>query len=221
MTEYVGAHWIRAALQVNPYGYKGKNEPSKSYASDDDYNKALLDQCDVLGISMIAVTDHWCVDTAASLIAAAEARGIVPLPGFEANTSEGVHLLVIFDVGTPFAEINAGIGICGGTPGDSGTGNCGYGDVVDKMTERGALVIPAHVNVAPSGALGARERPAAPEDGQASTRQRAGHYAGRCRPKDQASVLANRRPFERQHPLAVIYADDVMHPSDLARPGAS
>jgi len=28
MTEYVGAHWIRAALQVNPFGYKGGNEPA-------------------------------------------------------------------------------------------------------------------------------------------------------------------------------------------------
>lgn len=119
MNYYVGAHWVRAALQVNPFAYKGRNEPSKKYASEDDYNRALLDHCDALGISIIAITDHWCVDTATGLVAAAEARGIVALPGFEANTSEGVHLLVIFEVGTPFAEINAAIGICGGTPGSS------------------------------------------------------------------------------------------------------
>src|SRR3546814_18754303 len=109
---------------------------------------------------MIAITDHWCVDTAAGLLAAAEARGIVALPGFEANTSEGVHLLVIFEVGTPFSEINAAIGICGGTPGSSGTGTCGYGDVVEKVTERGAHVVPAHVNVSPSanGSAACRER---------------------------------------------------------------
>lgn len=221
MTEHIGAHWIRAALQVNPYGYKGKNEPSKSYASEDVYNNALLDQCEALGIRMIAVTDHWCVDTAVGLIAAADARGIVALPGFEANTSEGVHLLVIFEVATPFSEINAGIGICGGTPGDSGTGSCGYSDVVDKMTERGALVIPAHVNVAPSGLL-------ARESGQPLQRMikhprvnALGITPGASDAKDQASVLANRKPFERQHPLAVIYADDVTGPHDLAKPGAS
>src|SRR3546814_14969653 len=39
--------------------------------------------------------------------------------------------------------------------------------------------------------------------------------------KDQESILANRKPFERQHPLAVIYADDVTGPNDLAKPGAS
>ena len=221
MTEYVGAHWIRAALQVNPFGYKGRNGPSKRYASEDDYNEALLDQCDALSIRMLAITDHWCVDTAAGVISAAEARGIVALPGFEANTSEGVHLLVIFEAGTPFSEINAGIGICGGTPGDSGTGSRGYGDVVDKMTERGALVIPAHVNVEPSGLL-------ARESGQPLQRMvkhprvnALGITPDAADAKDQASVLANRKPFERQHPLAVIYADDVMGPNDLAKPGAS
>lgn len=221
MTEYVGAHWIRAALQVNPYGYKGRNEPSKNYASEDAYNKALLDQCEALDIRMIAITDHWCVDTDAGLIAAAEARGIIALPGFEANTSEGVHLLVIFEVGTPSAEINAAIGICGGTPGSSGTGTCGYSDIVDKMTQRGALVIPAHVNVSPSGLL-------TRESGQPLQRMInhpmvhvLGITPSAADARDQASVLANRRPFERQHPLAVIHADDVMGPNDLAKPGAS
>lgn len=221
MTDYVGARWIRAALQVNPFAYRGRKEPSQKYASEDDYNKALLDQCEALDIRMIAITDHWCVDTAAGLIAAAEARGIVALPGFEANTSEGVHLLVIFEVGTAFAEINAAIGICGGTPGSSGTGTCGYGDVIDKVTERGALVIPAHVNVSPSGLL-------ARESGQPLQRMimhplvnALGITPSAADARDQASVLANRKPFERQHPLAVIHADDVMDPNDLAKAGGS
>ncbi|HEY9564351.1 MAG TPA: hypothetical protein VIR30_11325 [Nocardioides sp.] len=206
---------------MNPYEYKGRNEPSKRYASEDDYNKAVLDQCEALGIRMIAITDHWCVDTAAGLLAAAEARGIVALPGFEANTSEGVHLLVIFEVGTPFSEINAAIGICGGTPGSSGTGTCGYGDVVEKVTERGALVVPAHVNVSPSGLL---DR----ESGEPLQRMikhplvnALGITPSAADAKDQESILANRKPFERQHPLAVIYADDVTGPNDLAKPGAS
>lgn len=221
MSDYLGARWIRAALQVNPFAYKGRNEPSKRYASEDDYNQALLEQCEALDIRVIAITDHWCVDTAIGLIAAAEARGIIALPGFEANTSEGVHLLVLFEVGTPFAEINAAIGMCGGTPGSSGTGTCGYGDVVDKVTERGALVIPAHVNVSPSGLL-------ARESGQPLQRMIKhplvnvlGITPSAANAQHQASILANRKPFERQHPLAIIYADDVAGPNDLAKEGAS
>jgi len=90
----VGAHWIKAALQVNPFGYVGKSSPSKSFADDAAYNTAILDPCVAEGIDLIAVTDHWCIDTAKSLIDAAAARGIAALPGFEANSSEGVHLLV-------------------------------------------------------------------------------------------------------------------------------
>jgi hypothetical protein len=33
---------VRAALQVNPFGYKGKNQPSANFATEDDYNGALL-----------------------------------------------------------------------------------------------------------------------------------------------------------------------------------
>lgn len=221
MTDDVGARWIRAALQVNPYGYKGKNEPAKKYTSEAAYNTGLLDECDALDIRMIAITDHWCVDSAMGLIDAAKKRGVVALPGFEANTSEGVHLLVVFEVGTSFADINAVIGICGGTPGSSGTGSVGYTEVVEKATERGALVIPAHINVSPSGLL-------ARESGQPLQRMikhplvnAVGITPSAANAKNQASVIANRKPFDRPHPLAIIHADDVMSPNDLAKPGGS
>lgn len=221
MTHYVGARWIRAALQVNPYAYKGRNEPSKSYASEEAYNDALLDQCEALDIRMIAITDHWNVETAAGLISAAEARGIVALPGFEANTRDGVHLLVIFEAGTPFSKIIATIGKCGGNPGSAGTGTCDYSDVIDKATEQGALVIPAHANVAPSGLL-ARE---SGEPLQRMIKHPLVHALGITpsapEAKNQENILANRKPFKRQHPLAVIHADDVMGPDDLGKPGAS
>ena len=108
-----GARWIRGALQVNPFTYEGRNSPKKFFSDEAAYNSALLDTCQEMGISMIAVTDHWCVDSAAGLIAAAEDRGIVALPGFEANSSEGIHILVIFEAGTPIATIDAAIGRCG------------------------------------------------------------------------------------------------------------
>lgn len=30
-TDSVGAHWIKAALQVNPFGYNGRGAPSQSF----------------------------------------------------------------------------------------------------------------------------------------------------------------------------------------------
>lgn len=223
MTEPIhGAHWVRAALQVNPYEYKGNNQPSATYGSEDDYNKALLDECESLSIGLIAVTDHWCVDSAAGLIAAAESRGIIALPGFEASSSEGVHLLVIFEAATATAEINAAIGICGSTPGaSSGPSSCSYKEILEKMTERGALVIPAHANTDSSGLLCRMSGKPLEQMVLHPELQAIGVSPGLPDATNQAKIVANQKPFKRKHRLAVLYADDVMSPADLAKGGAS
>lgn len=217
-----GARWIRAALQVNPFTYEGRNSPKKFFSDEAAYNSALLDTCQEMGISMIAVTDHWCVDSAAGLIAAAEDRGIVALPGFEANSSEGIHILVIFEAGTPIATIDAAIGRCGATPGcNNGTTGEPFAKIMEHMTAAGALPVPAHVNVEPAGLLTTRSgQPLAMmilhEDLHAIGVSPNAELA-----KDQEAVVNGSGIFERVHPLAVIHADDVMGPRQLRQPGAS
>lgn len=218
----VGARWIRAALQVNPFTYEGRNSPKTFFSDEATYNSALLDKCQEMGISMIAVTDHWCVDSAAGLIAAAEDRGIVALPGFEANSSEGIHILVIFEAGTPIATIDAAIGRCGATPGcNNGTTGEPYAKIMEHMTAAGASPVPAHVNVGPAGLLTTRSgQPLATmilhEDLHAIG------VSPNAKPaKDQEAVVNGSGIFERVHPLAVIHADDVMGPRQLSQPGAS
>jgi hypothetical protein len=217
-----GARWIRAALQVNPFTYEGRNSPKKFFSDEAAYNSALLDTCQEMGISMIAVTDHWCVDSAAGLIAAAEDRGIVALPGFEANSSEGIHILVIFEAGTPIATIDAAIGRCGATPGcNNGTTGEPFAKIMEHMTAAGALPVPAHVNVESAGLLTTRSgQPLAMmilhEDLHAIGVSPNAELA-----KDQEAVVNGSGIFERVHPLAVIHADDVMGPRQLRQPGAS
>ncbi len=217
-----GARWIRAALQVNPFTYEGRNSPKTFFSNEAAYNSALLDTCQEMGISMIAVTDHWCVDSAAGLIAAAEDRGIVALPGFEANSSEGIHILVIFEAGTPIAAIDAAIGRCGATPGcNNGTTGEPFAKIMEHMTAAGALPVPAHVNVEPAGLLTTRSgQPLAMmilhEDLHAI-----GVSPNAKLAKDQEAVVNGSGIFERVHPLAVIHADDVMGPRQLRQPGAS
>lgn len=217
-----GAHWIRAALQVNPYSYKGKNQPSTTFSSEDDYNKALLNECKSLGISIIAITDHWCVDTAAGLITAAPSEGIVALPGFEANSSEGVHLLVIFEAGTDLSVVNAAIGACGVQPGcQNGTTGNSFKAILKDMAGLGALVIPAHANVPNGGMLTGR----AGQPLVAMVKDEKLHAVAVMPSqedgKDQEKIVRNRKPYDRKHPLAIVYADDVMHPSQLNEEGST
>lgn len=217
-----GAEWIRAALQVNPFAYEGRNAPKSFFENEDAYNSALLDECQKLGISMIAVTDHWRVDSATGLIAAAESRGIVALPGFEANSSEGIHILVIFEAGTAIATIDAAIGRCGATPGcANGTPGEPYAKIMEQMTSAGALSIPAHVNVPPAGLLTTRSGQPLATLIRHKDLHAIGVSPGPEPAKDQESVVAGVGMFERTHPLAVIHADDVMGPRQLQDCGSS
>lgn len=217
-----GARWFRVALQVNPYDYKGPTSPSASFRDEETYNQILVEKCKQENIEIIAVTDHWCIDQSPRLIGAATDAGLVALPGFEANTAEGIHLLVIFERDTPATEINAAIGACGVSPGCvSGTTGAAFKDILATMAGRRALVIPAHANVSNSGLLTTRA-------GIPLQRmiQNPGLHAIAVSPAypevaDQQAIFAGRAPFSRAHPLAMVYADDVSHPDTLASPGAT
>jgi hypothetical protein len=222
MCETLGARWVRAALQVNPYGYQGRNSPSTRFSCEADYNNALLDKCHELDLSIVAITDHWAVDTAAGLIQDAEARGIVGLPGFEANTAEGFHVLVIFEAGTAAAAVNAAIGACGVTPGcANGTVGNSFKEILEKMTQLGALVVPAHVNVPNSGMLTGRQGNALANMISDPLLHAIGITPSADAAHEQEAIIERRKPFDRKHPLSVIHADDVSHPDSLASEGSS
>lgn len=220
--ESTGAHWIRGALQVNPFAYQGKNQPSTSFSAEAAYNKALLDECEALGIELIAITDHWAVDTASGLIKAATDRGIVALPGFEANSSEGVHLLVIFEAGTELSTVNAAIGACGVEPGcANGTTGSAFKDILETMTDRGALVVPAHVNVANGGMLTGRTGLPLVAMVKDPNLHAIAISPSQEDGTDQEKIVTGQKPYDRKHPLAVVHADDVVHPDQLKTVGAT
>lgn len=221
-TKAPGARWVRAALQVNPYTYEGKNAPSATFDTESDYNTAMLDACVAQGIELIAITDHWKVDSALQLIADAAGRGIVALPGFEANSDEGIHILVIFDAGTDAATINAAIGVCGVSPGcANGTTGAPFATILEKMTAQGALVIPAHVNIANSGLLTGRGGQPLITKIKHPDLHAIGVTPSQPDGVDQAAIVAGTKPYDRPHPLAVIYSDDVTKPAAFASIGAS
>lgn len=218
----VGAQWVRAALQVNPFLYEGRNAPKSFFDDEASYNELLLDECEKLGISLIAITDHWCVESATSLIKAAEARDIVALPGFEANSSEGIHILVLFEAGTQVSTINAAIGRCGVDPGcANGTVGESYATIMERMTQVGALPIPAHVNVAPAGMLTTRSGQPLAAMIKHPDLHALGITPSAEATKDQQAVVEGTGIFQRTHPIAVIHADDVMGPRQIRAAGAS
>jgi ABC-type Mn2+/Zn2+ transport system ATPase subunit len=216
-----GARWVRAALQVNPYSYKGKASPSASYQDEPSYNADLLDACERLGIEMIGVTDHWNIDSAVGLIADAEKRGIVALPGFEANSSEGVHLLVLFEAGTKPSAINAAIGKCGGDPGKAGKTGAPFKEILDAMSVMGALVVPAHANVAKSGMLTSRAGAPLVEMIHHRHLHAVAITPTTADATEQRLIFRRTKPYDRPYPLAKVHADDVSSPATLEKVGAT
>lgn len=217
-----GARWMRAALQVNPYEYKGRGAPSTKFSDEATYNQALIAECKAQNIEIIAITDHWCVDSAQGLIDYATQQGVTALPGFEAVSSEGVHLLVIFESGTAASVVSGAIGACGGTPGG---GNDKVGnpcaDILSKMAELGALVIPAHANVANGGLLHRLSGVPLQEHIHHADLHAIGTTPSQPDATNQQSIIAGHKPFNRTHPIAEIYSDDISHPSALAAEGAA
>lgn len=217
-----GARWVRAALQVNPYGYVGNPSPSKTFVDEATYNAALIAELKAQQIELIAITDHWNASSASQLIVDVEAAGIVALPGFEANTSEGIHLLVIFERGTAVEQITAAIGACGLTPGAAkGTTKKPYGDILTDMCAQGALVIPAHANVANAGLLSRAKGDTLAEMVKHPDLLAIGITPSAAALGDQTKILKGTRPYDRPHSLVAIHADDVSDPATLASAGAS
>ena len=219
-----GAHWIRAALQVNPFDYKGRNQPSIKFADESSYNSALLSKCQSQGISLIAITDHWCVESAKQLIEDAAKMGIVALPGFEAVSSEGIHLLVIFETGTPLSVIGSAIGKCGGVAG-AGSGQLGHSfdEILSDMAmpEYNALVVPAHSNVASGGMLTIRGGNPLAKWVKHPELHAIGITPSQPESSDQAAIFKGGRPFDRDHPVSKIFSDDICHPDTLDTEGAA
>ncbi|MGH3797514.1 MAG: TrlF family AAA-like ATPase [Pseudonocardiaceae bacterium] len=217
-----GARWHRVALQVNPYGYHGRSAPSTRFSDDQSYNEAIVRACRQGNIELIAITDHWAVRTAEGLTRAAEEAGIVVLPGFEAVSSEGIHLLVLFERGTGSGEVDAAIGACGGTPGcPSGEPGNSYEEIVRCAVGRSALVIPAHVN-GPNGLFTSLQ-------GQALIRawRNEDVHAVAISPGQPLNTLQERvlqneeREYQRTHPPAQLYADDINDPARLGTEGGT
>ena len=92
-----GAKYFRCALQVNPFSYLKNNWGEDHGFSEQEYNSQLIDKCQEVEVKVMAITDHNQVGGINPIRKKAEPLGITVFPGFEVASSEGVHLLCIFN----------------------------------------------------------------------------------------------------------------------------
>ena len=221
-----GARFYRCALQINPFPYLQANKTPTTFGSEAAYNEAMVAACVQHGIEVIAVTDHYRLNTSLSLMAAARKAGISVFPGFAAKTHDGVHFLCLLDPSTSPEVVQSKISACGvhGEPTEaSPLGNLFAEQFLKHCLEWDARCIAAHVAAQDGGLLRmvkGQARSALWKHPGLLACSLPGSLAEA--PEDLRNILSNKDPaYHRDRPVAILNHQDASAPADLAKPGAS
>jgi AAA domain len=219
-----GARFYRCAFQVNPYDYFERHGQTPPAADELSYNQVIVEACVAEGIEVIAITDHYRVKTAASLMKVARDAGIIVFPAFEAVTKDGVHFLCLFEQDKRATELERVLGDCGihDEADPSPVGKYTTEQFLDQAQSWGGVCIAAHV-AAKGGLLKALSGPARISAWKAEA------LTACClpgpvtdAPPDVRPILENKNPeFRRNLAVAVLNSSDVGSVADLLRPSAS
>lgn len=219
-----GARFYRCALQVNPYAYLVRQGKTAGFQDVESYNAAIVEALVREEIEVISITDHYRVETSEDLRRCAEEAGIIVLPGFEAVTKDGVHLLCIFDRDRDPQFMERVIGDCG-IHEDSDASPIGQYDLVemlDRARSWDTICVAAHV-VGGGGLLKKLSGQSA-MNAWKSPNLLACAIGGSVdqAPESLRLILLNKNSeYKRERPVAVVNALDVSSPNDLTNPGTS
>jgi len=217
-----GARYYRCALQVNSYEYQKRHGNRPDFDSEEAYNKAMVQACKDNGIHVIGVTDHYRIQTAASLIEAAREAGITVFPGFEAATKNNIHFLVLFDPSKTVEEVDrhvASLVPVKNQDDDSPLGSYDVPELLKYCNDHNAACIAAHVTQ-DSGIL--HEMRGKPRM-KAWKNDDLRAVSVPCPPDDMShqgmrQILKNRdHNHERNQLPAILTVQDVDEPADLAK----
>ena len=226
-----GARWVKCALQVNPHGYAEQFRGESPSLNRDDYNLAIANQCLQQNIEVVGITHHNNVDDIDALRSVLQAQGVTVFPGFEVASSEGVHVLCLFEPGTDCATLNRYLGGLGihNTQSTSDLSNKTFQDILRSVRSHNGMAIAAHSTSDAGGllkVLKGQARINAWKDKDLLASQIPG--AVEDLPQDILPIVQNKNAdYKRPSPpapdlaLAVINAADVKQPDDLAKPSAS
>lgn len=213
-----GARWRRAALQVNPYAHHLQPDRQPPFADTEaQYNAELTSALVAAGVDIVGITDHWRVRESETLREALTAAGVTVFPGFEATSSEGVHVLVLFDPACSVDDVERRINECevDATTGGSEPCNLPVRELLSKVAGWGAVAVPAHV----TGGAGLLTNLAGQARVRAWTSPALHAVAVSGGPQQSvAGILSGSDPqYAREHPLAVLHACDVNEPADVTK----
>ena len=223
-SNHSGADFRRCALQVNPRHYAENFRGSAIDGDPEKYAQTVVETASDLGISVLAITDHNCVDDVPEFERAAADFDITIFPGFEITSSEGIHILCIYAPSTDLQGLERNLGEFGiRQPGSSSElSNKTFGQILEAVREQGGVTVASHVSSANGlfTVLQGKPRIRAWQDTNLHAIQIPGPIDDL--PIDIRRIATNKDPnYHRKRvasenlAVAIINAKDVAQPSDL------
>ena len=144
-----GARFYRCALQVNPHVDSEKFRGRKPDVSADCHARAIVEKAAKINVSVLCITNHGDVSGVPAFRAAAaeSAYPITIFPGFELTSSEGIHVLCIYETETTPIELERFLGDFGFRhPGPfPDTSNKSFEEILATVDKQDGVAIAAHV----------------------------------------------------------------------------
>lgn len=231
-----GARFMRCALQVNPAHYRStfqgaeRAEQAAQLESATDYTSAMVAKAQETGVSVLAITDHNSVRDISLFRAAAQGTDVTILPGFELESTEGIHVLCIYSPALEDQKLDRLLGEFGVRDTEPSSAQCefDFGAVLGKVRDQGGIAIAAH-STGKKGlfkALSGQARIRAWQCPDLLAVQIPGSIEQL--PEDVRGILKNENlDYERDFPashrqaVAALNAKDVTKPEDLEAPSAT
>ena len=228
-----GAKFYKCAFQINPYHYdstfRGRIAAGQE-GEETRYARALVGKAVELGIKVLAVTDHNHVGGMQVIQVAARERGLTVFPGFELSSTEGIHVLCLYQPATTQEKLGRYLGQFGITDLVPSSRSCdkSFSQLLALVCEQGGISIAAHATNRKGlfRALDGIARVTAWQDENLRAIQIPGLIEDL--PQEILQIVKNRnKDYIRRHApehdlaIAVVNARDVVSPDDLARPGAT
>ncbi|MCY4068880.1 MAG: hypothetical protein OXE79_07225 [Acidimicrobiaceae bacterium] len=231
-----GARFMRCALQVNPAHYRStfqgaeRAEQAAQLESATDYTSAMVAKAQETGVSVLAITDHNSVRDISLFRAAAQGTDVTILPGFELESTEGIHVLCIYSPALEDQKLERLLGEFGVRDTEPSSAQCefDFATVLSKVRDQGGIAIAAH-STGEKGlfkALSGQARIRAWQCPDLLAVQIPGSIEQL--PEDVRGILKDKNPdYERDFPashrqaVAALNAKDVTKPEELEAPSAT
>ena len=141
-----GASFMRCALQVNPSHYLGTFQGDDQDGSADDYTRAIVDKAREVGVSVLAITDHNSVRDVSRFRTAAQGTSVTILPGFELESTEGIHVLCVYPPDMAEQKLERLLGEFGVRDTQPSSRQCAHDfvTILGKVREQAGIAVAAH-----------------------------------------------------------------------------